>query len=137
MGNGLYGENQGNESRSAGRHAETTMMAEQLQDNEICEGDVVKRWRYYFKLLPIRAAGERLQDDFNCTRQQWLAGNPYMGDDGKPKEGEANECARYIANCHNRLWSMLSRATVGNPEILAGMGEHLKDGAKIPADRVR
>jgi hypothetical protein len=75
MGQGLYGENQGNESRSAGRHNESVMMAERILDNELVEGEIVARWRMWYQAAKsgINArAWDVLEADVEKVRKQWL-----------------------------------------------------------------
>jgi hypothetical protein len=68
MGKGLYGQNQGNESRVAGRHNGHVIAAEIAADNQLVEGEIKERWKTFYQL----GMWQTLQGDVESVRAQWL-----------------------------------------------------------------
>lgn len=108
MGKGLYGENQGNESRGAGRHQGLVIGAEKLEETQLVEGEIESRWRGFWQ---VGATGS-LSTDVERTREAWLAGFLPGGELPNGKEITA-EVWRGLVN--GRIASILTRATFGPP----------------------
>lgn len=100
MGKGIYGENQGNETRAAGRHAGQVIMAEQLADNELVEGDVVTLWKGYWQTGNWPA----LERSIEATTQEWL--------DSAPVDYEGG-ASKWRSDVLRRIASIKTRATAG------------------------
>lgn len=98
MGKGIYGCNQGDESRAAGRHNGQAMMEERMADNAICEGDVLADWKGYYQL----GQWETLNAEVERTTALWLAQKP---------EGEKE--SKWRSAVLGRIQSILTRATFG------------------------
>lgn len=118
MGNGIYGENQGDESRSAGRHNGQAMMDERLTDNELVEGEVVQTLRNLWNSGVLSL----FDGEVNKIRDQWLA--------AFIPGGPVSE-ADYRDRVEKRLQSIITRATVGDPRALRKEGGTLRNGAKV------
>ena len=119
MGRGLYGQNEGNETRDA-----VTQLVDQVADNEICEGHVVD---------PLRALWHMgLWDSMDSfiaeIKAEWLSRGPETDDDEYPAWATA---------VHNRVNSIITRATFETPNFfLFTEGETLGNaGAKIKVDK--
>jgi hypothetical protein len=117
MGNGIYGDNQGDESRAAGKGNGAVLMAERIADNEVCEGDVVEKIAFFWNC----GAFDSLDDYMASLRRDWLVGVD-------PDDTD------YISRVEGRLQSVLTRGTVGEP---ATQRVNLKEGANIPASAAR
>jgi hypothetical protein len=108
MGKGLYGENQGNETRGAGRHQSLVIGQEKLDETQLIEGEVESRWRGFWHL----GATTSLELDVDKTRAAWLAGFLPGGELPNGKE-ITEEVWRGLVN--GRIQSILTRATFGPP----------------------
>jgi len=118
MGNGLYGCNQGNESRAAGKGNEAVCMEERIADNEIAEGDLVDQIAFFWNCGLFDSIDNFMAD----LRHKWTAGY------------DPEEDKDYLNRVEGRLASILTRGTVGEP---ATQTVNLKEGAAIPASKVR
>lgn len=63
MARGLYGCSEGNESRTG-----TAVMGDILSDNEICEGEVVAKWKSLYKNNALKALGAA----YEATLADWI-----------------------------------------------------------------
>jgi len=97
-GKGIYGCNQGDESRAAGRHNGQAMMEERIADNAICEGDVLADWVGYYQL----GQWDTLQLDSERVTAEWLAARP---------EGEDE--SKWRTSVLSRIQSLMTQATFG------------------------
>lgn len=148
MGNGLYGENQGDESRAAGRGTGETLLAERIEENHLVEGDIVQGpysvggknyqtgWRAMFQL----GMWDTLKVAVEEIRQQWYSEFTIP----QPEEGEkgdhyANRVKReqsvYRHRVDERIASMLTTSTVGECAIMRRDGKSFKNGWRIRPKR--
>ena len=141
MGNGLYGENQGNETRAAGRHAEEGVKAEALsldQSRNAGYGRELEHMRALFNLGGMESIAKYVRE----LVTQW------SGEFILP-EREADETdKRYAKRCETaqskhyhlvlrKVQGMISQATRGESRMLTSEGGSFKRGEKLaaPGDR--
>lgn len=148
MGNGLYGENQGDESRAAGRHNASTIMAERIEENNLVEGDIVKGpysvrgknyqtgWKAMFQL----GMWDTLKGAVEEIRQQWYSEftTPPPEED-ETGEHYAKRVKReqdlYRHRVDGRIAAMLTTSTVGECAIMRRDGKSFKNGWRIRPQR--
>lgn len=150
MGNGIYGENQGDENRAAGRHNGTAMMEERIEENALVEGEVVQGpYRVGVKLYTIGWKGmfqTGQWDTFNTAveevRQQWYS--EFL----MPPLEEGEEAEKYVKRViraettyrqlvEGRIASMITSATVGECAFIRAQGTSLREGWKLTPKRGR
>lgn len=105
-GKGIYGCNQGDESRAAGRHNGQAMMEERIADNAICEGDVLADWVGYYQL----GQWDTLQLESERVTAEWLAAKP---------EGESE--SKWRSAVLGRIQSLMTQATFGGSAARHGV----------------
>ena len=122
---GLYGCDQGNETRAAERGAAVALLGERIAENDISEGDAVKELIQWWDT----ALWDSFDACYDAMRAQGLELGENWFADGKADKGYKAWRTRYI----QRLQSIVTRATFGLPVALRAQGDSFADGANIPS----
>ena len=101
-GQGLYGTNQGNETRAAGRHQADVVASEAAEMREIDYREILLTWTGLWQCNATTA----LERDVNRIREQWLAEFWDGGDLDKEQ---------YRRRVETNIQGLLAQATFGDP----------------------
>jgi hypothetical protein len=137
MGNGLYGELQGNETRAAGRHNAVAMTQEAVAINHSLDGREIEHMRTLFNLGGLDSLAKFAKELVQKWGSDFL--KPERDEDETDKRYE-NRVARYASEHYHRVvrkvQGMVSQATMGQSAMLRSEGGTFKQGEHItPAGR--
>jgi len=138
MGNGIYGENQGNETRAAGRHNGDIIRAEAIateQSPKSGNGMEIEHMRVLFNLGGM----DSLAKYAKMLVKEW--GDTFLPptrENGEPEKRYTNRVARaQSAHYHavlRKVQGMVSQATRGESAMLRSEGGSFRYGEKITPD---